>query len=112
MELDSVSKSLGERGGARLPANEDVSLSYGDDEDVVLVPGQTDGPVEQNEQPRNVCRPRLRTAARLQAGSGERGLDFMALGHLDLQVELGPWLMTPLKHQVPRPEGGGWSERP
>lgn len=107
MELDSVSKTLTERRGARLPASEDVSLSYRDHKDMVLVPGQTDGPVEQNEQPRNNRRPRLRTV-RLQTGSGERGLDFMELGHL------GPRLTMPLKHQVPvpRPEGRGWSERP
>lgn len=92
MELDGVSKTLGERGGARLPADEDVFLSYGDNEDVALVPGRTDGPMDQNERPRNVRGPRLRTAARLQTGSGEQGLDFVALGRLDLQVELSPWL--------------------
>lgn len=92
MELDGVSKTLGERGGARLPADEDVFLSYGDNEDVALVPGRTDGPMDQNERPRNVRGPRLRTAARLQTGSGEQGLDFVALGRLDLQVELSPRL--------------------
>lgn len=112
MELDGVSKTLGERGGARLPADEDVFLSYGDNEDVALVPGRTDGPMDQNERPRNVRGPRLRTAARLQTGSGEQGLDFVALGRLDLQVELSPWLAhdaseTPgTGSQTPGAEGG------